>query len=295
MAQAAQEGLLRDIKHNPRRFWTAYKRGPPQQTFQDMTALTDHWQGLYAAQDSGGLQELASSVAELVQNLEASREGGDTVGAEGLSAAITIEGVEAAVRKLGLGRMVGPDLLLGEFFRGLYAELMAPDPDTGVMRTVLVYDCQPGEVLHDLCALLNAAFSASDVPADWFATYSSAIFKKGDPSLLDNYRGIAVGSALGKVFSLVLHRRLADWSETNGHRANAQAGFRVGHRTCDHVFVLKHLVDRSRAPGSKHGKLYTCFVDFEEAYDLVRRDLLLKCLCDLGVEGKMLGALASMY
>lgn len=295
LAQARQESLLRDVKHNPRRFWTAYKRGPPQQTFQDVGALTDHWQGLYAAQDCGGLRESYSSVSELVQHLAANSEGGDSMSGDSLSAIITVEEVEAAVRKLGLGRMVGPDLLRGEFFRGLYAELMVPHPETGMMRTMHVYDCQPGEVLHDLCALLNAAFSASEVPVDWCATYLSAIFKKGDPSQLDNYRGIAVGSAPGKVFSLVLHRRLADWSESHGHRANAQAGFRDDHRTCDHVFVLKHLVDRSRAPGSKYGKLYTCFVDFRKAYDLVRRDLLLKCLSDLGVEGKMLGALASMY
>jgi hypothetical protein len=29
LAQTAQQGFLQDIKHNPRRFWTAYKKGPP--------------------------------------------------------------------------------------------------------------------------------------------------------------------------------------------------------------------------------------------------------------------------
>jgi hypothetical protein len=158
-----------------------------------------------------------------------------------------------------------------------------------------MYDSQPGEVLHDLWELLTAAFNHSNVPVSWCATYLSAVFKKGDPSMLDNYRGIAVGSAVGKVFSLVLHRRLSDWSEANGCRARGQAGFRDGHRTGDHVFVLKHLVDRTRIPGGRRGKLYTCFVDFKKAYDLVRRDLLMQCLADLGVGGKMLGALASMY
>jgi hypothetical protein len=59
--------------------------------------------------------------------------------------------------------------------------------------------------------------------------------------------------------------------------------------------VLKHLVDRARVPGGREAKLYTCFVDFRKAYDLVRRALLLRCLGDLGVDGNMLGALASMY
>jgi hypothetical protein len=158
-----------------------------------------------------------------------------------------------------------------------------------------VYATAEGEVLHDLLELLNAAFGSSDVPVPWCATYLSAIFKKGDPSQLDNYRGIAVGSALGKVFSFVLHGRQSVSSESKGHRARGQAGLRDGHRTGDHAFDLKHLVDRSQAAGSTHGHLYLCFVDFKKAYDLIRRDLLLQCLADLGVRGHMLGALASMY
>jgi hypothetical protein len=30
------------------------------------------------------------------------------------------------------------------------------------------------------------------------------VFKKGNPSLLDNYQGIAVGSVFGKLFSLII-------------------------------------------------------------------------------------------
>jgi hypothetical protein len=47
------------------------------------------------------------------------------------------------------------------------------------------------------------------------------VFKKGNPSLLDNYRGIAVGSVFGKLFSLVLHKRLDAWAEEQGYRAAA--------------------------------------------------------------------------
>jgi hypothetical protein len=121
------------------------------------------------------------------------------------------------------------------------------------------------------------------------------VFKRGDPADLDNYRGIAVGCALGKIYSLVLHARLSAWSEDGGHRARGQAGFRHGKRTADHVFVLKHLIDRTRAPPARGRRLFACFVDFTKAYDLVRRDLLMECLADLGVHGKMMAAIASMY
>lgn len=121
--------------------------------------------------------------------------------------------------------------------------------------------------------------------------FLSAVFKKGDPALLDNYRGIAVGSVFGKLFSLILHGRLDAWAEAQGLRANGQAGFRDGRCTNNHVFVLKHLVDRVQ----KSDRLYTCFIDFRKAYDLVRRNKLMQCLADLGVRGNVLSCLVSMY
>jgi len=38
-----QDTFLHDVNKNPRRFWTGFKRGPPQQAFEDMDPLTAHW------------------------------------------------------------------------------------------------------------------------------------------------------------------------------------------------------------------------------------------------------------
>jgi len=141
--------------------------------------------------------------------------------------------------------------------------------------------------------VLNAVFDGGEVPVEWCGAFLSAAFKKGDPTVLDNFRGIAVGSALGKVLSPLLHTRLSQWSE-GAERLGRQASGMVI-RTSDHVFVLKHLVDRCKVPGSPLKRMYTCFVDLRKAYDLGHRDLLLQCLWDLGVKGKMLGVVTSMY
>jgi hypothetical protein len=156
--------------------------------------------------------------------------------------------------------MVGPDGIRGEFLKGLYTVVLWHDASTDPWYEKHVYDLEEGSVLSELCELLNGAFGSSVLPGNWSGTFLSAIFKKGDPSVLDNYRGIAVGSVVGKVFSLVLHARLSAWSEEQGCRAVGQAGFRDGYRTCDHVFVLKHLVNRARCPAQQ--RLFTCFVDF---------------------------------
>ena len=58
------------------------------------------------------------------------------------------------------------------------------------------------------------------------------------------------------------------------------------------MFVLKHLIDKYRI-SKKH--LFVCFVDFKKAYDSVRRDLLMRCLADMGLHDHMLTAIVSMY
>ena len=120
------------------------------------------------------------------------------------------------------------------------------------------------------------------------------VFKKGDATSLDNYRAIAIGAVFGKLYSVLLDTRMSNVAEKEGWRAEGQAGFRPEKSTVDHVFVLRHLIEASQ--GHRTSKpLFCCFVDFRKAYDMVRRDLLVKCLAELGVHGCMLQAIVQMY
>eukprot|EP00775_Hariotina_reticulata_P000499 gene499-biopygen1079 len=179
--------------------------------------------------------------------------------------------------------MAGPDGIRGELFKTAYVDVELLDG-----RRRRDYILLP--VLHQL---LSAAFEVKEVPAVWCTAYVSAVFKKGDASDLDNYRPIAVGAVLGKLFSMLVDARLSSYSEACGYRAEGQAGFRLNHRTSDHVFVLQHLVDRCHLQPSQ--RLYVCFVDFRKAYDLIRRDLLMERLAAIGVSGNMLHAILQMY
>ena len=108
----------------------------------------------------------------------------------------------------------------------------------------------------------------------------------------DNYRAIAVGSVLGKLYAVILDTRLSVCAEKNGWRAEGQAGFRAGKSTVDHVFVLRHLIESTQ---KSRKVLYCCFVDFRKAFDRVRRDYLIQRLAELGVHGRMLQAIIQMY
>jgi hypothetical protein len=119
-----------------------------------------------------------------------------------------------------------------------------------------------------------------------------ALYKGGDCSQFDNYRGITVGPVLAMVFVMILESRISQWAETNDLRAKGQAGFRKDFRTTDNLFILCTLTEQARF---QKKKLYTCFVDFKKAFDIVSRDRLWQVLEGLSISGRILECLRSMY
>ena len=92
-------------------------------------------------------------------------------------------------------------------------------------------------------------------------------------------------NCLGKLFNTILYNRLQNEIQKNIVLSPAQAGFQKDHRTSDHIFTLFSLISKY----IKKGKyLYTCFVDFQKAYDLIRQDSLKHKLEQLGIKGKFL-------
>jgi len=119
-----------------------------------------------------------------------------------------------------------------------------------------------------------------------------ALYKGGECSQFDNYRGITVRPVLAKVFAMILESRLNQWAETNDLRAKGHAGFRKDFRTTNNLFILCTLIKQARF---QKKKLYTCCVDFKKAFDIVPRDLLWQVLEGLGNSGRILECLRSMY
>ena len=87
---------------------------------------------------------------------------------------------------------------------------------------------------------------------------------KADPN---NYRGITVTSAIGKVFNSVLNTRLDQFLQKNKIIHDCQLGFTKKARTSDHMFILKTIIDKYC--NSKDGRVFACFVDFQKAFDTV--------------------------
>jgi hypothetical protein len=148
------------------------------------------------------------------------------------------------------------------------------------------------ELAPCLAAVFNACQRVGALPRAWALCGITPIHKGGDVTDPGNYRGIAVGSLLAKLYAAMLNERLMEWTERHGLRARGQAGFRRDHRTTDQVFVLRTLIERARADKKP---LYVCYVDFKKAYDTIPRDLLWHKLQRIGVHGDFLRAVQALY
>jgi hypothetical protein len=119
-----------------------------------------------------------------------------------------------------------------------------------------------------------------------------ALFKGGDVSKFDNYKGITVGPILAKLFAMILNKRLSEWVEQHGLRAKGQARFRKDYRTTNQLFILRTLIEQSKA---KKKPLYCCFLDLKKAFDTMPCEALWQVLAGLGVKGRFLRCLQAMY
>ena len=143
-----------------------------------------------------------------------------------------------------------------------------------------------------LCNLFNKVYETGHFPETWSEGYVIPLHKKGSINDVENNRGITLLSNVGKLFTRVLNNRLGEWAETYGVLIEAQAGFRPGMSTVDNNFVLHGLISHILNSGRK---LYCAFVDFTKAFDYIVRDNLWYKLVKLGLRGKILNILKSMY
>ena len=125
-----------------------------------------------------------------------------------------------------------------------------------------------------LTLLFNCVFVGT-YPVQWAIAKVFNIYKKGDRLDPGNYRGISVMEALAKLYDMILSKRLQLWYSPTPEQAGAQKG-----RGCEEqILVIRLLISiarKCRLP------LYIGVVDYQKAYDKVRRRVLLDRLYKKG-------------
>ncbi|MCG8033307.1 MAG: reverse transcriptase family protein, partial [Candidatus Thiodiazotropha taylori] len=186
-----------------------------------------------------------------------------------LNVEFTQEEIMKSIKQLKTNKSAGPDKLINEFF--IHGKHI---------------------LIPTLCKIFNTVFESGYFPDEWSEGYIIPLHKKGSMTDVENYRGITLLSTLGKLFTRVINNRLSVWSEKYFVLIEAQAGFRVNMSTIDDIFVLHGLVSHILNQGNK---LYCAFIDFTKAFDYVVRENLWYKMIKLGIRGKILNIIQSMY
>ena len=146
-------------------------------------------------------------------------------------------------------------------------------------------------LLNILLTLFNHYLQLGTYP--WRSSTITPIHKSGDNYNPDNYRAIALGSCVGKLFSSLLLKRIQDFRNSNCPDHPNQLGFKKGAQTSDHILTLKTIIDKYTQKHSR--KIYACFVDYRKAFDSVAREALLYKIAKLGIGGNIFQTLKNMY
>ena len=150
-------------------------------------------------------------------------------------------------------------------------------------------------ITQPLLLLFNKILDYSVYPSQWKCDILSPLHKAGEKSDPNNFRGISVSSCLGKLFNKLLQRRLEKYCNEKNIISNAQGSGKTGSRTSDHLLIVRFLIDKY-VNQQKGGKLFTCFVDLQKAYDTVPRcKLFYSLLKDYSIGGKFLKILQEIY
>jgi hypothetical protein len=261
---------LEQLKSEPRKFWKSFQDAPEQ--LPHALRSVHAWDSF--VQSLAGSPNMASTPANPPP--EAYPLQGDPLAhPEELIAAFSCVEIELCLTSLANGRSPGLLGLPVEFFK--YARPL------GAHRSVHLLS----ELITDI---FNLAFTTNSLPTVENVCLVTPIYKKGDAFDTGNYRPIAVGDSLVRLYSSVLNSRLVAFLEKHHLRDDTQTGFRPGMSTVHQLFIVQHLLDMV----GDNSPLVFAFLDFSKAYDKLMRPHLWIALERLGLPTTFLEAIRTI-
>ena len=146
------------------------------------------------------------------------------------------------------------------------------------------------EISIPLEILFNKSLNEACFPSTWKLAHVIPIFKKGDKSLLSNYRPISLLSCVGKIFERVVFKYMYNYLHANNLIYKYQSGFVPGHSTTHQLIEIYNSICQSFESYEHYCMI---FCDISKAFDRVWIKGLLLKLEKYGFKGKTLTWLSS--
>ena len=147
------------------------------------------------------------------------------------------------------------------------------------------------ELSDCLLDILNMCYTSKTVPTEWHVSLLVPVFKKGNPSMCTNYRGIALMSTCAKLYNRLLLGRIRDGLDS--HLRPNQNGFRPLRSTGQHVLAWRRIHEEVIA--TKFASLYSTFIDFSKAFDSVDWNYIENIMLSYDIPVETVDAVMSVY
>ena len=132
-----------------------------------------------------------------------------------------------------------------------------------------------------LTLIMNQMITTGIFPDSFKISKITPLFKKGDVSMLSNYRPISLLPTISKIFERILYNQLYDYFNSNNLLAEEQYGFRTNHSTEYAAVKLVDNVSKEMELGNTPTALY---IDLSKAFDTLSFDILLYKLNYYGIK-----------
>ena len=176
---------------------------------------------------------------------------------------ISKEMVEKQLLKLQISKSPGPDALHPRLLKEISSSISEP-----------------------LSIIFNNSLNSMTVPEIWKSANVSAIFKKGDKKMANNYRPISLTSVLCKTMESIIRDQMIAHMKRNLLFSDKQYGFITGRST---TLQLLKVLDKWTEVLDSGGQVDAIYMDFMKAFDKVPHRRLLAKIKSYGFSDPLLG------
>ena len=141
------------------------------------------------------------------------------------------------------------------------------------------------EIFVILKHIFNISLAKGDFPGKLKIARVTPIFKKGNNTLVSNYRPISVLPCFSKLLECIVYNRLYKFLVENNILYQKQFGFQNAHSTEPAILQLVNQITEAFSQGK-----YTLGIslDFSKAFDTVNHNILLEKLKAYGIQSENL-------
>ena len=175
---------------------------------------------------------------------------------------ISTEEIEDYIKNLDTTKASGPDIISAKMLK-----------EAG------------SSIAPSLLKLFTLSINKSVFPCQWKKANVTPLFKKDDPSLLNNYRPISLLSLVGKLLERVIFKHVYNYLLDNNIITVKQSGFKPGDSSSCQLSHLYHLFCKA-LDDKKEVRIVFC--DISKAFDRVWHNGLIYKLKKIGISGKLL-------